>query len=90
MNFGVIFVSIVSSFAYEIWYEDALPQTMCCLSSRPSCDLAISYMLLFMVLNDTFNNNSVISLWSVLLVKETGVSGKKLKTCRKPPTNFIK
>ena len=77
MNFGVIFVSIVSSFAYEIWYKDVLPRTMCCLSSRPSCDLAISYMLAFMVLNATFNNISAISWRSVLLVEETGVSGKK-------------
>ena len=49
---------------------------MCCLSSRPSCDLAISYMLIFMVLNATFNNISVISWQSVLLVEETRVSGE--------------
>ena len=55
MNFGVIFVSILSSFAYEIWYKDVLPWRMCGLSSRPSCDLVISYMLVFMVLNATFN-----------------------------------
>jgi hypothetical protein len=30
----------------------------------------------FMVLNATFNNISVISWWSVLLVEETGVSGE--------------
>ena len=30
----------------------------------------------FMVFNATFNNISVISWWSVLLVKETGVSGE--------------
>ena len=76
MNFGVIFVSIVSSFAYEIWYKDVLPRTMCCLSSRPSCDLAISYMLASVVLNATFNNISVISWRSVLLVEETRVSGE--------------
>jgi midasin (ATPase involved in ribosome maturation) len=29
-----------------------------------------------MVFNATFNNNSVISRWSVLLVGETGVPGK--------------
>ena len=29
-----------------------------------------------MVVNATFNNNSVISWWSVLLVEETGVPGK--------------
>ena len=69
-------MSILSSFAYEIWYKDALPWTMCCLSSQPSCDLAISYMLIFMVLNATFNNISVISWQSVLLVEETRVSGE--------------
>ena len=30
----------------------------------------------FMVFNDTFNNISVISWWSVLLVEETGVPGE--------------
>ena len=30
----------------------------------------------FMVFNATFNNISVISRWSVLLVEETGVPGK--------------
>jgi hypothetical protein len=30
----------------------------------------------FMVFNATFNNISVISRWSVLLVEETGVSGE--------------
>ena len=29
-----------------------------------------------MVFNDTFNNMSVISWWSVLLVEETGVPGE--------------
>jgi hypothetical protein len=29
-----------------------------------------------MVLNDTFNNISVISWWSVLLLEETGVTGE--------------
>jgi hypothetical protein len=38
-----------------------------------------SYMFVFvclMVFNTTFNNISVISLWSVLLVEETGVPGE--------------
>jgi len=35
------------------------------------------------------NNISVISWWSVLLVKETGVPGKKPPTCRKSLTIFI-
>ena len=33
-----------------------------------------------MVFNATFNNILVISLWSVLLVGETGVTGFKLTT----------
>jgi hypothetical protein len=33
----------------------------------------IVYWFDFMVLNPTFNNISVISWWSVLLVEETGV-----------------
>ena len=76
MNFEVIFVSIVSSFAYEIWYKDVLPRTRCCLTSQPSCDHAISYMLVSVMLNATFNNISAISWRSVLLVEETRVSGK--------------
>jgi len=32
---------------------------------------------LFMVFNATFNNISVTSWWSVLLVKETGIPGEK-------------
>ena len=36
-----------------------------------------------MVSNATFNNISVVSWWSVLLVEETGVPGEK------PQTNFI-
>ena len=41
-----------------------------------------------MVINATFNNISVISWWSVLLVEETGVPGKKPPTCRKSLTNL--
>jgi hypothetical protein len=33
----------------------------------------------FMVLNATFNNNSVISWQSVLLVEETGLPGENLQ-----------
>jgi hypothetical protein len=39
--------------------------------------------------NTTFNNISVISRQSVLLVVEIGVSGKKPLTCCKSLTNFI-
>ena len=34
------------------------------------------YRLQVMVFNATFNNNYVISWWSVLLVEETGVPGE--------------
>ena len=34
-------------------------------------------MVWFMVFNATFNNITVISWWSVLLVEETGVPGEK-------------
>ena len=43
----------------------------------------------FMVFYATFNNISVILWWLVLLVKETGVPGKKTPICRKQLTNFI-
>jgi len=43
----------------------------------------------FMVFNATFNNISVISWRSVLLVEETGGPGIKAPTCRKSLTNFI-
>ena len=51
--------------------------------------IKISYWVKAMVLNATFNNISVISWWSVLLVEETGVPGEKPSTCRKSLTNFI-
>jgi len=38
--------------------------------------LYVIYRFRFMVLNTTFNNISVISWWSVLLVEETGVPEK--------------
>jgi len=42
-----------------------------------------------MVFNTTFNNISVISWRSAILVEETGVPGVKPPTCRKSLTNFI-
>jgi hypothetical protein len=47
----------------------------------------------FMVFNATFNNILVILWWSVLLVEETGVPGKKLPTCCKsllPSASFVR
>jgi hypothetical protein len=41
-----------------------------------------------MVVNVTFNNISVISWQSVLLVEETGVSEKKSSICRRSLTSF--
>jgi len=60
------------------------------LSKRYTNSLFKFYLFVcFMVFNATFINISVISWWSVLLVKETGVPGEKQPTCRKSPTNFI-
>ena len=42
-----------------------------------------------MVFNATFNNISVISWLSVLLVEETGVPGENRRPVRKSLTNFI-
>ena len=43
-----------------------------------------------MVFNATFNNISVISWWSVLLVEETGVPGENHRpTCCKSLTNIL-
>ena len=42
-----------------------------------------------MVFNATFNNISVISWQSVLLMEENGVPGKKPPTCHKSLINFI-
>jgi hypothetical protein len=41
-----------------------------------------------MVFNATFNNISVISWWTVLLVEET-LTQRKPPTCHKSLTNFI-
>ena len=37
---------------------------------------AVNFVCLFMVFNATFNNISVISWWSVLLMEETRVPGE--------------
>ena len=42
-----------------------------------------------MEFNATFNNITVISWRSVLLVEETGLPGEKKPICRKSLTNFI-
>jgi hypothetical protein len=44
---------------------------------------------LVMVFNATFNNISVISWWSVLLVKETRVSRENPPTCCKSPLCLV-
>jgi hypothetical protein len=41
--------------------------------------MLISRVGWLMVLNDSVNNISVISWWSVLLVEETGVHGENLR-----------
>ena len=51
-------------------------------------DLYVKYVGLvwfgFMVFNATFNNISVISWWSILLVEETGVPWRPLKYIEMP------
>jgi hypothetical protein len=42
-----------------------------------------------MVFNTTFNNISAISLWSVLLVEETGVPGENHRPVAKQLCDFI-
>ena len=42
-----------------------------------------------LVFKATFNNIEVISSWSVLLVGETGIPGKKPPTCCTSMTNLI-
>ena len=42
-----------------------------------------------MVFNATFNNISVVSWWSVLLVEENRSTRRKPPTCRKSLTSFI-
>jgi hypothetical protein len=46
-------------------------------------------MVRVMVFNATFNNISLISRQSVLLVEETRVPGEKPPTCRQQLINFI-
>jgi len=47
------------------------------------------YGVMVVVLNATFNNISVISRRSVLLVEETGVPGENHRLTYKSLTNFI-
>ena len=56
--------------------------------ASPDCIKAISLVWL-MVFNATFNNISVISWWSVLLVEETRSTRRKPQNCCKSLTNFI-
>jgi hypothetical protein len=49
----------------------------------------LSMFVCLMLFNATFNNISVISWLSVLLVEETGVPRRKPPTCHKPLTKFI-
>ena len=56
----------------------------CCIVIMKSNEYVHLYMGLvlywFMVFNATFNNISVISWWSFLLVEETGLPGEKNRT----------
>jgi hypothetical protein len=58
-------------------------------SHRITQDFKISEMIKVKVFHTTFNNISVISWRSVLLVEETGSTLRKQQTCRKSLTNLI-
>ena len=63
-------------------------QSHCLYQSNTIC--LIQWNKGIMVFNATFNDISVISWRSVLLVEETGVPGvNNVRTCRKSLTNFI-
>ena len=51
--------------------------------------LLLIMVMVAMVFNATFNNISVISWWSVLLVEQNRSTRRKLSTYRKSLTNFI-
>ena len=51
--------------------------------------LLVIMVMVVLVFNATFNNISVISWWSVLLVEQNRSTRRKLSTCRKSLTNFI-
>ena len=60
------------------------------VETKPCHDYTtVMVRLRFMVFNATFNNITVISWWSVLLVEETEVPERKPPTCRKSLTNCI-
>jgi hypothetical protein len=57
-------------------------------SHRITQDFKLSEMIKVKVFNTTFNNISVVSWRSVLLVGETGSTPRKHQICRKSLTNF--
>ena len=52
------------------------------LQTSPNVEKKLIRLVWFMVFNATFNNISVILWWSVLLVKETDVSGENHRETR--------
>jgi hypothetical protein len=75
-----------------------LPLSMICLLNSGSVPPTWSFFSLYyyyivllqiMVFNATFNNISVISWRSVLLMGETGVPGENHRTAASHPTNII-
>jgi hypothetical protein len=74
----------------DVWYKLAIPDTTIECGELSALQLeAITYASQ-RVFNATFNDISVISWRSVLLVEETKVPReKKTLTCRKSLTNFI-
>ena len=65
-----------------------------CISGMYSCNTMIKIYrvrvrLRFMVFNSTYNNISVISWQSILLVVETRETRRKPPTCHKSLTNYV-
>ena len=62
---------------WEIFYKLFFPETTLCkgLFKEHSRQVCVP-MVRIMLFNATFNNMSVISWWSMLLVEETGVPGE--------------
>ena len=66
----------LDSFASTVRHNEEL---ISCLYQlfRSETEAQVRFVCLFMVFNATFNNVSVISWWSVLMVEETGEPGEK-------------
>jgi len=80
-SFNFVFVfPFMKMNIFEIWKEAVILWTDNTMSKKK---------VTVIVVNATFNNISVISWRSVLLVGETEVPRENPQTCRKSVTNFI-